>query len=167
MLTDLVPCQSYLISVGIVGPKGPGPLSRPISYDTKYNEDRPPRNVDVTLDAVKHEMLIQWEHNCPMGVQYPSSYLITLTELTHNKTAIVKLQTNQLGNDTVMKHQFFGIQDGAVFNVSVATDSATAEAVVLKVYAPALPSPRQLQVIPEYNGSYVVYWKEVEHHNLQ
>lgn len=161
-------CQSYLISVNIIGPKGPGPLnSNPLSYETKYNPELPPRNVEVTLDGDKHEMLIKWEHNCPMRGPVPPSYVITLTELTHNKTAIVKLQTKTLGSDKIMKHQFGGIQDGAVFNVSIATDAQGAEPVVLKVYAPALPSPRQLQVIPEKNGSYVVYWKEVDHHNLQ
>lgn len=112
-------------------------------------------------------MDIKWEHNCPIDSRHRIVYIVTVTELTHNKSATVLLQSKQVASEKIMRHQFAGIQDGAVFNVSVATDSPYAIPAVLKVYAPVLPSPRQLKVIPEYNGSYVVYWKEVEHHNLQ
>lgn len=148
-----------MLSVGIVGPIGPGPLNRnPISIDTEYNEDSPPRNVKISIDAGTHVMLITWQNNCPMSTHNPI-YIITLTELTFNTTAMVEL--THLAKNHTMEHKFLGIKDGAVFNVSVSSPGKTAIPVVQKVYAPALPSPRQLKVYPEKNGTYVVYWKEI------
>lgn len=158
VLSDLKPCESYLISVGIVGPKGPGPLGRsPLTEETAFNEDSPPRNVQVTMDARTHELSISWENNCPVVITMPT-YIVSITELTTNVTATAELRQS---GPKVMTHKFIKIPNGAVFNVSVKTKSKTSQAVVQKVYAPALPAPRQLKVYPEKNGTYVIYWKEV------
>lgn len=62
-LTSLLPCHSYLISVGIIGPKGPGPLSRePISLATNVNEFSPPKTIRATVDTETKDLIVIWEH---------------------------------------------------------------------------------------------------------
>lgn len=159
ILKDLLPCESYLVRVGIVEPEGPGPLSRiPLLFLTPYDEKKPPRNLRASMNAEAHELDITWEHNCPLLGQYPGAYLITLNELTKNQTT--KFEVKRLGAK-VLKHTFVKIPNGAIYNVSIATNSPNAETVTVKVYAPPLPSVRQLKVFPEQNGTYVVFWHEV------
>lgn len=160
-LENLMPCESYLVSVGIVSPVGPGPLASPKIYQTKYNELKPPRNVKATMND-NHEIELTWEHNCPMLNKYPPSYMITLTELTTNETNTVEIVRK--GTKTVT-HKFKDIPDGAVFNISISTNATNAEAVTLKIHAPSLPPVRQLKVYPEANGTFVVYWHEFNDNN--
>lgn len=159
-IKDLMPCESYLISVGIVAPSGPGPLSRaPKVFETKYNEKKPPRNVKAIMNEDKHELEITWAHNCPLLGTYPPSYLITLTELMQNKTSTVEVKRK---GSKLLSHKFSSIPDGAVFNISISTNAKNAEAITLKVSAPPLPVVRQLKVYPEKNGTYVIYWHHVK-----
>lgn len=159
-ITDLQPCESYLFSVGIVGPKGPGPLSRePIELRTEQNDKKPPRNVRISIDHDSREMTIIWEHNCPfidVTPKYPT-YIVNVTEITYNKSAVVELKSR----DKVMMHKFEPIEDGSVFDVSISSSSKGAVPYVRRVYAAPLPPPRQLKVWPEKNGTYIVYWKDI------
>lgn len=62
-LTKLLPCHSYLVSVGIVGPIGPGPLSRePLSLATDTREDSPPKTIRATVDVETKDLIVIWEH---------------------------------------------------------------------------------------------------------
>lgn len=157
-LDNLLPCESYLISVGIVAPAGPGPLTSPHVLLTKYNELKPPRNVRALMNADKRQIEITWEHNCPLFGQYPASYTISLTELTTNKSQTVDVRRK---GDKTLSHRFLGMLDGAVYNVSISTTAKDAEAVTMKLHAPPLPSVRQIKVNQETNGSYIVYWNDV------
>lgn len=161
-LKNLMPCESYLVSVGIVGPVGPGPLSPPKTYQTKYNELKPPRNVKATMDTDKHEIELTWEHNCPLFGKYPPSYIVHLTELTTNETNTVEVIRK--GTKT-LSQKFKDIPDGAVYNISISTNATNAEPVTLKIHAPSLPPVRQLKVYPEKNGTFVVHWHEVQDNN--
>lgn len=60
-----------------------------------------------------------------------------------------------------MQHTFTDIRRGAVYNVSVETVAAGAQPVIQRVHGPELAAPRQLNVYPEKNGTYVVFWKDV------
>lgn len=160
ILSELKSCESYLISVGIVGPRGPGPLGRnPLNLETEYDEKSPPRNVVVAVDPKQHTMTVSWENNCPLASHNPS-YVITLHELTHNTTSTVVVKSP---GTKVMEHQFTNIQPGAVFNVSVATKAPGAIPMAQKVFADELDAPRQLKVYPERNGTLVIYWRELNH----
>lgn len=161
-LNDLLPCESYIISVGIVGPVGPGPLVSPKIYETKYNETKPPRNVKATMNTQEHQIELTWEHNCPLHGQYPSGYRITLTELTTHTNRSVELKRKA---DKVLSHIIRNIPDGAVYNISLSSNAPNAEKTTLTIRAPPLPSVRQLKVYPERNGTYVVYWHEIENNN--
>lgn len=159
VLKNLVPCETYLASVGIVEPEGPGPLPRkPLVIETPYDDNKPPRNLRATINVQTRELEIQWEHNCPLLGQFPGSYLIALNELTKNVTT--KVEVKRLGA-TQLKHTFAKIPRGAVYNVSISTNKPTAEPASVKVYAPQLPAVRQLKVFPETNGTYVVFWHVV------
>lgn len=155
-----MPCEKYLVSVAVAGPVGPGPLLRnPLILDTPYNENKPPRNLRASIDEAKRSMNITWEHNCPLTGQYPPSYMLKITELTLNKSTTIELKKK--GNK-FLSHSFEGIPKGAVYNISMSSRSKNAEASVLMIYAPPLPAPRQLKVFPEKNGTYVIYWHEVQ-----
>lgn len=159
-LDHLFPCEKYLVCVALAGPIGPGPLRRvPLILDTPYNENKPPRNVRVNIDEGQRTMNITWEHNCPLTGQYPPSYILRTTELTLNQTSTTELKKK--GNK-VLWHTFENIPRGAVYNISLASRGKTAEPIVLKVYAPPVPAPRQLKVFPEANGTYVIYWHDVQ-----
>lgn len=156
-LTNLMPCESYLISVGIVGPKGPGPLAPPKIYQTKYNEKKPPRNVKATMNSERHEIELSWEHNCALLGKYPPSYVITITELTTNKTD--SMEIGRTGSKSIA-HVIKNIPDGSIYNISISTNASNAEPITLKIHAPSLPPVRQLKVFPEKNGTYVVFWHD-------
>lgn len=63
ILSDLLPCHSYLMSVGIVGPKGPGPLTNePITLTTDIKENAPPKTIKTNIDSKTSELFVAWEH---------------------------------------------------------------------------------------------------------
>uniref|UniRef100_W4VRP1 Sortilin-related receptor n=1 Tax=Corethrella appendiculata TaxID=1370023 RepID=W4VRP1_9DIPT len=160
-ITDFLACEAYLVSVGIVGPLGPGPLGRnPKTVNTLYNEKKPPRNLKVDINDTSREMIIQWEHSCPLqnNVAYPG-YTISIQELTTHRNYRVEIKPS---TNKTMQHTFNDIPRGAVYDISVSTNAKNSEMVNSIVYAPSLPAPTQLKVWAEKNGSYVVYWKEVK-----
>lgn len=157
-LEHLLPCEKYLVCVALAGPIGPGPLQRnPLVLDTPYNENKPPRNVRANING--HTMNITWEHNCPLTGQYPPSYILKTTELTLNQTSTTELKKK---GSKLLSHAFENIPRGAVYNISLSSRGKNAEATVMTVYAPPVPAPRQLKVFPEANGTYVIYWHEVQ-----
>ncbi|XP_052861860.1 sortilin-related receptor-like [Anopheles cruzii] len=158
-LTGLTLCQSYLVSVGIVGPIGPGPLGRnPLKLETAYNRMLPPKDLNVHINETSQEMTIEWQHSCTLEATVYPAYIITVRELTLNQTSVVTVQPS--GNKTLV-HVFRRIPKGAAYEVSVRTDLPDAQAAVYMVNSRQLPAPVKLQVWPEVNGTYVVYWKPV------
>lgn len=82
-ITNIFPCEAYLFSVGIVEPIGPGPLgSNPLRFDSPFNEKWPPRNLNVMVDGNTHEMMITWDHSCPLG-EVPSGYAVSILILVY------------------------------------------------------------------------------------
>lgn len=80
VIGELLQCESYYVTVGIVGPVGPGPLSRsPKRLETHYNNKRAPNNLQATIND-RHEMVISWENSCPF-VQKETGYLVSAFQL--------------------------------------------------------------------------------------
>ncbi|XP_055591990.1 sortilin-related receptor-like [Uranotaenia lowii] len=159
-LTKLRPCESYLISVGIVGPIGPGPLGRnPLKLDTPYNNTLPPKELNVDINDTSHEMIIQWKHSCSLESSSYPTYIISVRELTKNKTSLVNVKSSP--NNKTMMHVFRSIPLGAAYEIGVSTNVQHAQVVTTVAYSAPLPAPSRLQVWPESNGTYVVYWKPV------
>lgn len=158
-LNDLLPCESYIISVGIVGPIGPGPLCPPKIFETKYNETKPPRNVKATMNAEQHQIELTWEHNCPLHGHIPDGYNLTLIDLSTNTSTSTQLK-RKIGK--ILSHTIRDVPEGAVYNISLSTSAQNAEKATLTIRAPSLPPVRQLKVYLEKNGTYVVYWHEIE-----
>lgn len=63
-IKNLKPCESYLISVAIIEPVGPGPLSQPQLVATGFKLTEPPRNLQATIEG--ENLLITWEPSCPL-----------------------------------------------------------------------------------------------------
>ncbi|XP_038113433.1 sortilin-related receptor [Culex quinquefasciatus] len=165
-LTKLRPCESYLVSIGIVGPIGPGPLGRnPLKLDTPYNNTLPPKELTVDISdssQINSEMIIQWKHSCSLESSAYPNYIISVRELKKNSTTLVNVKSS--ANKTLV-HVFRNIPVGAVYEVAVSTDVQHAQVVTTVVYSRPLPNPTQLKVWPETNGTYVVYWKPVLNFN--
>lgn len=81
-----------------------------------------------------------------------------------NKTSRVELRTTF--NRTLL-HTFTEIPFGASYSISVATNIKEAISTSVTAFSPPLPMPKQLKVWPEKNGSYVVYWKEIQDFNAE
>lgn len=151
-----------MISVGIVGPIGPGPLSHsPSQLSTQYSENKPPRNLQAKL-VENSKFEITWEHNCPWIGQYPEMYVLNVTELTykHSTSLDLKMKATQK-----LSHIYAGVQWGAVYNISVGSKGANAKPAVVTIHGPPLPSPRQLKAYREDNGTYTVAWHEIDDKN--
>lgn len=157
-LHDLMSCESYLISVGIVGPVGPGPLVSPKTFQTKYNEKKPPRNAKATMNDATHEIEVTWEHSCPFNVSIPLSYRITLSDLSTLKNETFELKSKDTKS---VSYKFKDIPDGAVYNISISTNVVNAEPVRLRVNSTSLPHVTKLKVFAEKNGTYSLFWHEL------
>jgi len=64
--------------------------------------------------------------------------------------------------EKAVSHTFNNIPHGASYNITISTNTKNAELAYTEVKAPPLPIPQQLKVWPEKNGTFVVYWKEIE-----
>jgi len=82
---------------------------------------------------------------------------ISVTEVNLNISSSVTLLPTV---STELSH-WFEVHYGGHYRVTVQTDSDTAiETKPVEYLAPPIQPPHQLQVLPERNGSYIVYWKE-------
>lgn len=50
------------MSVGIVGPKGPGPLKDTVSLATNIKENSPPEGINIEVDPKTSELVVTWHH---------------------------------------------------------------------------------------------------------
>lgn len=65
VISGLAACESYLFSVGLVGPLGKGPLGPPRNIFTMFNKNASPKKLDVTHHpSDKSLILVQWESSC-------------------------------------------------------------------------------------------------------
>uniref|UniRef100_A0A336L6F8 Sortilin-related receptor n=1 Tax=Culicoides sonorensis TaxID=179676 RepID=A0A336L6F8_CULSO len=160
-IKDMKPCESYMISVNIIEPYGPGPLSDPKTIATGFKLTEPPRNLQVDIKG--QNMIITWEPSCPLLTNANLvEYMITIREHILNKTNHVTVQPTP--NRTLV-HNFAGIPKGSHYTVTVAINTDKAKPAVAEVSADPLPAPTQLRVWPEKNGSYSVHWKELDFHD--
>jgi hypothetical protein len=82
---------------------------------------------------------------------------LTVTELNLNISSSVTLLPT---NKTELSH-WFVVHYGGHYRVTVQTESdAAIPTKPVEYVAPPIEPPHQLQVLPERNGSYIVYWKE-------
>jgi hypothetical protein len=120
------------------------------------------QQVQYTLpkDAILHafDPFLIAHLGCPKRCPYQVVYLqVTVTEVNLNISSSVILSPT---NKTEVSH-WFVVHYGGHYRVTVQTNSDTAiPAKPVEYLAPPIQPPHQLQVLPERNGSYIVYWKE-------
>lgn len=164
VVKDLLPCESYLFAIGLVGPLGYGPLttlppSRPIV--TVYYHQAPPRHLGAHSEKNPGSndtfMIVHWNASCPSFNNNATRYVVTITETSLNHTsAITTLPTNDSYIET-----HFRVHSGGHYNITVQTDAENAViAGPISYDAPPIPSPHQFQVEPKENGSYILFWKD-------
>ena len=77
-------CQSYSFVVAIVGDKGYGPPSAPLSKLTKYSPGAPPKNLKAELDPInKTRIVLTWQSSCSAVDEM--GYLVSLAVLLLTK----------------------------------------------------------------------------------
>ncbi|XP_046384462.1 sortilin-related receptor-like isoform X2 [Ischnura elegans] len=159
-------CESYVFDVALVGPLGRGPLStQPLNIVTHFDVYAPPKNLKVVADANNETvMVVSWNSSCPQMTD-KIGYMITVTELSLQRTAHISLAPSA---NTALEHRIEGRYGGhyefKVQTLPAASDEKTVGlSMPSKPYiytAPPIFPPHQIQVLPERNGSYIVYWKE-------
>jgi len=155
---DLSACESYVFSVGVVAPLGVGPLSSsPQTVVTQFSPRAPPKNLRVLPDAHNNTaMSITWSASCPL-VSQDIAYEMTITEVNLGLSASYTIQPSRLLD---LQHTLY-IQYGGRYNVCVSTSvRGSLPGPCQEYWAKPLPSPHQLQVIQDNNGSHVLYWRQ-------
>lgn len=67
------------MSVGIVGPIGPGPLGRnPLKLETAYDLLQPPKELNVTINDASQEMIIRWQRSCALEASRYPTYIVSI-----------------------------------------------------------------------------------------
>lgn len=68
IVTNLDACETYLFTVGLVGPIGYGPLSYSLKQvTTSTNDKAPPKNIRVGWDGSNMlRMKVEWSPSCPL-----------------------------------------------------------------------------------------------------
>nr|CAD7431907.1 unnamed protein product [Timema monikensis] len=159
-VSGLEACESYVFAVGLVGPLGSGPLSsHPYSILTEFNPDAPPKNLHATTDPTNEtRVLVTWQSSCP-EMDTAVNYLVTIEELTHGQSSTVTM----LPTRNTSLNYWFITRHGGRYRFSVRTGNAHSNSSrVVEYTAPIILPPGQVQVLPEKNGSYFVYWKETK-----
>ncbi|XP_059482311.1 sortilin-related receptor-like [Neocloeon triangulifer] len=158
-IKSLEACESYIFDVGIVGPIGAGPMSgKQINLITQYNPSAAPKNLRTVRDPVKLTSLnVTWSASCET-IQTPIGYMIYFEEIT-TKVMFVKKMAET--TDSSFSVPFDGAY-GAEYSIQVSTTVPDARKSARVVHSIPIPSPHQLQVLPEKNGSLIIYWQNKE-----
>uniref|UniRef100_A0A1B6DW73 Sortilin-related receptor n=1 Tax=Clastoptera arizonana TaxID=38151 RepID=A0A1B6DW73_9HEMI len=157
-IKDLSACESYIFGVGLVGPYGLGPLSG--NFQTKatyFNSKAPPKNFRVFTEPSNSSlMLITWSSSCPV-MNDNVSYSISVKELNLNLQGSVTLAPT---NKVDLQHHF-ETHVGGHYEVCLSTDEKDSlPGPCTEYWAQPLPTPHQLQILMEVNGSCILWWKE-------
>ncbi|KAF5282013.1 hypothetical protein FQA39_LY00537 [Lamprigera yunnana] len=159
-VTNLEVCESYIFSVGLVGPLGIGNISHGSpTIMTSLNKKAAPKSLIVTQDPQDHlTMVLSWSASCPTFTE-PIGYIITTLEKSTNK---LSHHTKLESKETELTHKF-KITYGGVYEVKVSTNVEDAVYTPSVIYhAPPILAPRELRVSTEINGSYVLWWRKGE-----
>ncbi|XP_057669254.1 sortilin-related receptor-like [Diorhabda carinulata] len=155
IISNLQPCESYIFSIGLVGPVGYGPLSGYIKQiTTSGNPKSPPKRLQVEADGDDPiKMKISWIPPCS-SIQ-PEFYKILIQEKSTTLTSLRKV------NGSHTNSYVFTILHGGVYEIKVATGEPDAiYSQPVTYYAPSIQAPIEIRVLTYPNGSYIVDWKD-------
>ncbi|KAL1509813.1 hypothetical protein ABEB36_004494 [Hypothenemus hampei] len=154
-ITNLMACETYYFAVGLVGPYGIGPLphTHTQAVTTLSNPKAPPKNVRVQADENDRlKMVISWQPSCG-DKSTNTSYIISITEKATKRNWMIKVN-NKLSHT-------LAVETGGIYSITVFTNVPSATVSEPVVYeAPPIYPPMELQVYPEWNGSFFVHWRE-------
>lgn len=158
-ISNLGACENYIFGVGIIEPLGIGPVTLGVAtVQTLFNERAPPKRLNATMDPGDPftTMLVQWDASCPLKDD-PIGYVVTIHEKVKNITKTFRFLN--VKQDRISKP--FLVSQGGIYEISVSTDVEDAIPTDKIVYVPPpIPPPLEVQVVPEPNGSYFIYWQE-------
>ncbi|CAB3366798.1 Hypothetical predicted protein [Cloeon dipterum] len=158
-ILQLAACESYLFDVGIVGPLGAGPISgRQVNLITEYSPTAEPKNLRAARHPVTPTKLtVSWSASCD-AIQMPISYFVFFDEVTTKKHYVKQTAES---NASTFSLEFDGVY-GAEYSIQVSTSAFGALKSASVLHSIPIPAPHQLQVLPESNGSLIIYWQNKE-----
>ncbi|XP_031339670.1 sortilin-related receptor-like [Photinus pyralis] len=159
-VTHLGACETYIFSVGIVGPSGVGNISSDSpTVMTSLNKRAAPKRLTVTQHPSDHlKMQVSWSASCPTFAE-PVGYIITILDKLTNEV----VNHNKLESKDIELSSTFRVTYGGVYDIKVSTSIVGAIYThPVTYYAPPIPPPRGLRVFLERNGSYILNWQERE-----
>ncbi|KAK6642297.1 hypothetical protein RUM44_014020 [Polyplax serrata] len=159
VVTNLAACESFLFSVGLVGPLGVGPLAPPVAITTSFNKNAPPKKLMVRPHPKdENSMVVEWESSCKTMAE-PIGYEVVVSEINLNRTSSLTLLPTR---NSKLEHTF-KTHYGGRYGVTVSTTSPGAISSFPVYYdAPEILPPHQVQVFLQSNGSITVFWRENE-----
>lgn len=157
-IENLEACETYLFDIGVVAPRGYGPLSgQPARFTTGYHKKAPPKGLELSVDPTNETlMIISWNSSC-FEMKEPIGYRINIEDTTKGKQASVTLLPR---NSTSLQHKI-KIHYGARYKVNVQTNEpGSLKSPSVECWAPLLPVPSQVKVERYRNNtSYLITWE--------
>lgn len=130
------------------------------TFETKYDEHRPVRNVRTRYDHQSHAMNVTFEHSCRLRGQHPAAYNITIIDMVTNASSTIRV--NSIG-DNLQIYQYRNVTRGAVYSIRFAAVVNDAEPYDGVFVAPPLPSPAKVEASFEEDDDVVkLVWQEVD-----
>lgn len=160
ILGNLQSCEKYFVDVGVldVNDKSQPPPS-PIETQTLFDPRAHPRQAAAIIDHRTQTVKITWRHSCLLPGQYPTYYVINITDVALKNVTFVKQRTVGNGLQMYERKLYF---KGAKLELRLAASEARAIDVHWIIDAIALPSPKRLTIELQNNAEYKFDWDLVE-----
>lgn len=160
-LEDLQPCEKYVALVTVTQARlSDLYVKKPhvLHFHTPFNSESSPELRNLETNSVDQTMKIHWEHSCQIEGEHPSSYDMSVTDVFLNKTTNYTIPQGP----TDPAWYRINIEWGALYKVEIGVPERKSSARFLKIIPLRLPTPSQLTIDKERNGTYRVAWNKVE-----
>ncbi|XP_052741999.1 sortilin-related receptor isoform X1 [Bicyclus anynana] len=159
VIGGLLPCETYVFSVGMVG----GQLSVLKEFVTGKDPRAPIRDLHLVFDKKKSELQILWSASCDV-VTERIAYRLDITELTHNLISRYELSPT---NNVALSHVIENVPVGGRYNVCIHTAVPDSEEKCAVVRSGEVEAPHAVVAFLAPNGYLTVMWQHPEDNHTE